>query len=394
MKWLHISDLHIIDKANWNVFKNDLIKLCKQRGPIDLVIVTGDFHNFNEKDDFSKAKEFLSQLLETLNLDIEEDLFLVPGNHDGSGTMCEHKEGNIAVLKKDPTRINSMEWNELQGQFHAYEQFVKALIPGYPFEHPAQVHCRIWNNRIALLHCNSAIVSDAEEKTNQLLDVDKLTKIAQSNKLPAIVLVHNHIEDLHEQQQKQMMGIIRTSTIKAYFCGDRHKQQTQMISTMPRQNSQIPCIGSYKSAPEAKDTYSSFGAIIGTWVDEKAELEGWTWSVDKQFQSAGEITGQTIDMGEKYELERVTSQNVEEINNDQSMKKCDLDKYSLKDFRKLIFNMSDLQREKLNEKFSKKLRRLEEAETMESINQYWNEMYKRDCVNEVMEYAKKIYSGV
>lgn len=31
---------------------------------------------------------------------------MIPGDHDGSNPICDHKDGNIAVLKKDVTRIN------------------------------------------------------------------------------------------------------------------------------------------------------------------------------------------------------------------------------------------------------------------------------------------------
>ena len=163
MKWLHLSDLHINDKVEWDVFKGDLIQHCKRKGTIDLVIVTGDYHDFREKNDFSKAEEFLIELMKNLNLDISKDLFLVPGNHDGSNPICEHKFGNVAALKKDPTRIKGKEWEELVGQFASYEEFVKNVIPGYSFEHPAresdkkQVIIRvkiffIWNS-FKLLYC-------------------------------------------------------------------------------------------------------------------------------------------------------------------------------------------------------------------------------------------------
>lgn len=52
MKWLHLSDLHIVDKADWMIFREDLVELCQNHGPIDLVIVKGDFYNFKETTDF------------------------------------------------------------------------------------------------------------------------------------------------------------------------------------------------------------------------------------------------------------------------------------------------------------------------------------------------------
>ena len=40
IRWLHISDLHIKNKADWNNFRKELFKKCTEIGEINLVIVT------------------------------------------------------------------------------------------------------------------------------------------------------------------------------------------------------------------------------------------------------------------------------------------------------------------------------------------------------------------
>lgn len=405
MKWLHLSDLHIADKTDWQVFKEELLKLCQEKGPIDLVIVTGDFHNFSEVADFSKAEEFLVELMGALNLDINLDLFLVPGNHDGTSPVCKHKEANIALLKKEPLLDHSFEWNELLTQFDSYEKFVKELIPKYPYEHPARVHHRVWRDRIDFLHCNSAVVSDGKEKNNQLLDLDAFAEIARKSTHPSIVLIHNHFEDLHKQQKSRIKGIMRISTIKAYFFGDTHKQQVHMIDIKPQQNCQIPCVGCYKSAPEASDTYSAIGVIIGTWMAEKATLEGWSWKIDKSFRPDGEITGQTIEMGEPFELdndkEKNNTQMIQEMEYQDAEEQEDKsistsieneswNTRKLVEFRQYIFNMSDTQRQKFNDKLPDGFRRISESETVESINQYWEEIIRCGCA----EFFRKLFREV
>lgn len=409
MKWLHISDLHISDKTDWKVFKKDLLILSKKNGPIDLVIVTGDFHNYREVDDFSKAREFLDWLVGELNLDINSDLFLIPGNHDGTNPICKHKAGNIALLKEEPLGNHLLEWNELLSQFESYENFVKELIPQYPYEHPARIHHRVWKDKIDFLHCNSAVVSDDKEKSNQLLDLDSFAEIAQTSKYPSIVLVHNHFEDLHEQLQSRIKGIMRTSTIKAYFFGDTHKQQIHMISTRAQQNCQIPCVGCYKSAPEAEDTFSNIGVIVGTWVDEKATLAGWLWDVENSFQPDGIITGQTIDMGEPFENDNYKENNYAhqglEIGHRKVRKKdekpipitfegTNQNTNNLIEFRQLIFNMSDAQRKQVNDKLPYGIRDISENETLESINQYWKEINQYGYGDNYLELIRKVYGEV
>lgn len=74
-------------------------------------------------------------------------------------------------------------------------------------------------NKIRFIQCNSAVVSNSKEKKRQLIDINTFAQIAMESELPTIVLAHNNFEDIHEEQQKQIQGIIRTSKIKAYFAG-------------------------------------------------------------------------------------------------------------------------------------------------------------------------------
>ena len=142
VRWLHISDLHIAEHADWNNFKNELLQKCQEHGKIDLVIVTGDFHNFSEHTDFHLSADFLRDLIKCLGLDIQQDLFIVPGNHDGVSNVQE-KDIRIKAAKYDPFS-NMAQWVvTLLAAFQGYENFVKTLIPNYSEVHPAGIHSSI-----------------------------------------------------------------------------------------------------------------------------------------------------------------------------------------------------------------------------------------------------------
>ena len=287
VRWLHISDLHIVEKADWSNFKKELIKKCQEYGKIDLVIVTGDFHNFSDCDDFRLATEFLHDLLECLGLDIERDLFVVPGNHDGTSPV-QTKGIFISAAKSKPFD-NTDQWIEvLLTAFQGYETFVKQLIPNYSAEHPASVHSRSWRDRINFIHCNTALAADGKEKTDQLLDVDTLAMATYVPGLPNIILAYNSFFDLHQEHQLRVIDAIRANSICAYFCGDRHKQSVDMISVG---GDSVPCIVSYKGAPDPQDSFSAFGIIFGEWKGESAELKGWYWRSGEGFSEDQEITG-------------------------------------------------------------------------------------------------------
>ena len=399
MKWLHLSDLHIRENADWNIFRQELVEHCKVNGPIDLVIVTGDFHDFKDKDDFSLAESFLKELMEDLHLDISQDLFLIPGNHDGSYPIVEHKRGNVAVLKGDPTSINKKEWIELLSQFEAYENFVLSLIPEYPFNHPAREHCRTWRGKINFIHCNSAVVSDGVDKKDQMLDIDSFSKLCIDSELPSIILIHNHIDDINEEQRKRIIGAMRCSNIRAYFCGDRHIQEVRQIDVRDRQNCQIPCVASYKSAPDISDKYSTNGVIIGTWNEEKAKLKGWSWEIEKSFEIDSQITGQTIEMGvcfnhqnkeEKWMASTsLIDKNEDKKNEIERSKEGGADKE--RQIRLLYFNMSETQIEKVNRKIPANVRKLGCNETLESMREFVVQLNEKKCLDEILYFMKNLF---
>ncbi len=318
VRWLHISDLHIVEKADWSNFKKELITKCKECGKIDLVIVTGDFHNFSERDDFHLAIEFLHRLLESLELDIERDLFVVPGNHDGV-SFVQAKEIFISAAKSKPFD-NTDQWVEmLLVAFQGYEAFVKQLIPNYSTEHPASIHSRSWRDRINFIHCNTALAADGKEKTDQLLDVDALAMATYVSGIPNIILAHNSFFDLHQEHQMRVLDTIRTNSIRAYFCGDRHEQSVDTISVG---EDEVPCIVSYKGAPDPQDCFSTFGIIFGEWEEEFAELRGWYWKSGEGFSEDKKITGKRFLMqtGNPSSSDVLSGKNTEE-----SLPKIDTD---------------------------------------------------------------------
>ncbi len=401
MKWLHLSDLHIRYNADWNIYVKDLLKLCEDRGPIDLVIVTGDFHNFEDKSDFSKSSQFLKELIEKLKLDINKDLFLVPGNHDGSSPIAKFKEAFAEHIKADCTNINPEEWEELVSQFDAYEEFVHGLIKNYPEKHPARVHCRKWRDNINFMHLNSAVVADGKSKDKQVVDIDVIASLELPQDIPTIMLAHNHFNDLHEEQQERLKGVMRTQNICAYFCGDRHVQAVNQIMIKDIQNQQIPCVVSYKSSADAKDRYSSYGVIIGSWENEKAELRGWTWKPGEGFRVDSKITDQTIEMGKAY-IDVIDTKATEPlIQNctidefDSHPKEIQEEKECLNDqeweFRKYYHNMSDNQIDLFNRKYSNRVRKLHKAENNKWLKEYVEEADKEGCLVEMLQYMEDIF---
>ncbi len=296
IRWLQISDLHIKKRADWQIFEQELVGKCEELGKFDFVIVTGDFHDFSEKTNFQQSKEFLTGLMKKLHLNIEEDLFLIPGNHDGVTEIAD-KSIHIKALRENPLDSAAPDsFKVLGGAFATYEKFVKELIPTYPVEHPAASHVRCWKGKINFVHCNTAIGADGRNKDMQMLNVDELAELVLDKEKTNIILAHNSFADMDERIQKRIKDYIRVNHIAAYFCGDRHRQEFVGIEIDRKKNLSIPCVVNYKSAPDATDCYSEFGIIVGEWSGQIAKLQGWIWKSGDGFEIDGKITGAEIHM--------------------------------------------------------------------------------------------------
>lgn len=115
--WLHISDLHIdASEDNDNsivrdAFLNDIEERLASGISFDFVVVTGDVANKGKGKDYLIANDFFRKLLEKLALN-DEQLFVVPGNHDLDRSKISKKNGGVflneLVDEKDNTRINDI----------------------------------------------------------------------------------------------------------------------------------------------------------------------------------------------------------------------------------------------------------------------------------------------
>lgn len=393
IRWLHISDLHIKEKADWNNYRKELIKKCSEIGKIDLVIVSGDFHDFSDGKNFEMAKDFLRELIKKLGLDISKDLFMIPGNHDGV-TPIKKRELYVTAVQSKPLDMNKEWLDELMGSFHEYEVFVRELIPDYPVEHPSDTHSRIWRNKINFIHCNTALAADGHTKANQILDVDRLSLLNFSEDCPNIILAHNNFSDLHEDIQESIRDTIRNNSICAYLCGDRHIENVMQIVYEDKQNRQIPCIGCYKSAPDPTDNYSNFGMIIGEWKGDTTELKGWCWKRGEGFRIDGNITEQKIYMGHEEHAE------VMELLSEDNKRDIGMEhKYSdnkeehlqrQKEFLTICHRLSPYQLNLYNRKYGVDYGKIDEHTSEEELYNYVVKADKNRILENMLEYMKSL----
>lgn len=347
---MHISDLHFVkNAANYHMERALLqdVESVKAKLPGEkLLIVTGDFHNFGDED-YKRAGDFLNLLVDTMGLEMDQDVFIVPGNHD----VGNDKSLDNALSKSDPSwkrhqkycvrdlKEGSRErdlFNERLLAFRPYSDFVRSLhiydeepAASTDPDYPARVHVRCWRGKLNLLHLNTALVADGGPKDGQLADVDAAAdpetwRAFAWDKLPALALGHNSFFDLSEVEGKPPLQIrtdlktlFFTHYVSAYLCGDRHRvesdsdrQYIKLESVRKPNGLEIPNIVCPKSTADVNDNYSEFGYYWHDWDESTDQVvlrqQQWKSSFLTGVRAAGTEK-------ETYPMRRAVSRPVEEV---------------------------------------------------------------------------------
>ncbi len=300
---LHISDLHFVTSALQNNMKHTLFeeignKMQKVPKGNKLVVITGDFHNFEMKH-YNDALEFLAELFNVMDVDPKEDVFVIPGNHDAIDDGVK-RAAYISKIKLDKGQLKN--YNSLL--LESFQSYVKMVTELGIYEKgkgdvPATVHVRTWRNKLHILHLNTALVADEKEKDNQLLDIfaatsDNIQKQLRKEKLPTIAIGHNDFYDLCQEHQNSLTAVFLHEDIRAYLCGDKHKRNNMRnrkyiyLSQMANAET-IPNIVCYKGTTDEDDHYSDFGMIWHLWDEENGivELDFYEW--DPQYDQSNFI---------------------------------------------------------------------------------------------------------
>ena len=344
----------------------------------------------------------MKRVSEELSLDINQDLFIVPGNHDCVSEMeFDDKDLILSACKGNPLRVSG-EWKtHLYERFKDYEAFVKELIPNYPGEHPAKIHSRIWNKQIQLMHVNTALIADGITKDEQILDIDELVEMDFRSDMPIIILAHNNFEDLHKDIQDRLKRLIDTHEISAYLCGDEHKSGVCKIEYDEKNFKNIPIVVCHKSAPESDDKFSECGFVIGEWEEDRAQMTGWNWSAEKGFERDLKIDGRTIDMKIKRQktfLMTVPSKvKTEKVSQSPKTEMHDYEVGDGDDYVRRFIQVYDrllpMQIEEINRKFEGKIATLKKYSsdmTRKELRQYIDTIHDKGMLNEVLAEMEKL----
>lgn len=276
ISWLQLSDLHIFKSTEWNLMINGYKELSKKVNP-NFIVLTGDYRHKKCKYniDYSKALEFLNEIVDIFNIK-KKDIFFVPGNHDCDDYNFRKESINTIIQNIENNPDAYMEYldkeKNLKKAFKTYNDFIKEFyyteVDDCRCSSPDDVIHFVWDDKINIIILNTALISDGNKNHNEIIDVNKLSSIKVQNNLPTIVLGHHDFYSIYESQQRQISKIFEYLNVKAYLCGDNHKEAIKPISKYNIVNESIPCIICGKSAVQPTDNYSDVGIIEYIWKDD------------------------------------------------------------------------------------------------------------------------------
>lgn len=264
--WIQISDLHIFDNTELNT-----LKIAYQRLPykeyIKFIVITGDLHQY--KTDYKKTREFLEQLLEIFQLK-KEDVFIVPGNHDSGDCDLKETITHFIESKVDKDQDCYRKYfvkGKLVDCFQEYSQFINEFygtLATSIYPEPEQVSVRTWNNKLNIIHLNTAINCVGNNELKQIVDIYQLSNLYKdlNKKCPSIIIAHHPFDSIHESHRDTLRRNITDWKVSAYLCGDLHQEIYTPIMTYSGSGTNIPCLVCGKGTPENLDTFSDLGCII------------------------------------------------------------------------------------------------------------------------------------
>lgn len=325
INWLQISDLHftVETDARTNNFERLFLEFCKENTDINFVVVTGDFRHY-ETENYQHAKRFLQKVMATLNLNIERDLFIVPGNHD----VNKDRHINAKEISDNCAKLNAEKVNDLLCDFSLYKKFASELIPTvYGNDDPTQVHVRTWENKINILHLNTCLISDGKRNHNEVFDINAVCSEVifekLSNDCPTLIIGHHSLSDIQQDITNQLVQFSnQVKKVAAYLAGDRHipnPYNCDYLLDRRFDTSVFPNIVTGKLIPTLTDNYSKIWFIKHCWneLENMVEQQHYEWNSDG---SGRQFTRHSGDIARKYEMQPATFNHSLKCNKDQPFK--------------------------------------------------------------------------
>ena len=305
MRWLHISDLHC-DPKNSNtgtLMMRDALPsfLRKNNLQVDAMFVSGDFRFAQKQADTDQNAQIAVDMLfeiaaaagvtkedGTVNADM---IFTVPGNHDldrkypnredlikpiKDKYIESFEEGvfekdNLSLLFKSFSFYHRV-LNLLHGETESKNRFEKMFTDS--------PHTHVFIEDICVLMLNTALLSQDSatvDPRSLLIGHNYITRELiqirnRSQDIPIIILAHHSMEQLNEQESRELEKIFKNYDVKLYLCGHSHELWRKTVNDLTHIT--MGCIG-YGNVEQAGFSRYEYNPTTG-----KLTIQAYEWRHD------------------------------------------------------------------------------------------------------------------
>ncbi|MBN7576855.1 metallophosphoesterase [Clostridium beijerinckii] len=286
--FLHLSDIHITDKANIEPKKIDgIISALEMIKNFDecVIICSGDLTNRSKVNEYKNIKRLLGSILHRIKESYLKDKFikllLVPGNHDADFEGITRTGIDIQKYYKDNKIQENIELEiKMFENFFDYSKTNRCFLSDKILDKSVQ---RFGNYKIQFNLINTALFSTLKPDDKQLhyFPKEKLSSLFKEENVDIAITVMHHSTEWFQWESKTQLENVLHNNSSIIFVGHDHDLKTDRINSGNKSETFI-CAGGIFNNNDITDACQFNAMILDTclnavdiyefWWDEKNTL--------------------------------------------------------------------------------------------------------------------------
>lgn len=273
LRILHLSDLHF---RNINIAQDVVLSsLLRKINEIfsdekpNVFIITGDIAYSGKVEEYKKAKDYLTQIVQNCEIDLE-NVFIIPGNHDVDRDKIEKGEIDWWYSFQDESQLlnvlnSKTAFKKITEKFYGYEKFCEDLlrrktIKGKYGEFVSEIRINGSKVKINIVGLNSSLFcgydgDDEKKLAIGLEQINSCENVISPEKEIVITCLHHPIRCYHSCEKATINTIKRISDI--ILLGHDHEAENLTINDGSTSTNFIHAGSSF----EKRESENSFDVI-------------------------------------------------------------------------------------------------------------------------------------
>jgi len=215
----------------------------------DYVFITGDIRQGRKN--YAGAKEYIKKICNALEVPLNQ-VFIVPGNHDVDRSIYKRDKAikktsffhplsgmQYGNYSSSEGTINDHNLKMISSGLATFNSFIEEFYSDSDptriklYENYRKPHFLIKTKDFNILHINSTLVYTKYQERHELIlgtwFLKEVLKEMDTN-LPTIILSHFPITSLTQDEQKNVLSLLRDKKIRLWLCGHEHDHILKQFS--------------------------------------------------------------------------------------------------------------------------------------------------------------------